>query len=82
MKRFVGWRSIWEQDINLQYGAKSADLHRIETPIASKKSLIFFQNLTTYPYRVNNKKKELFAPENKDVPQVFDLLFLRETHTL
>lgn len=51
-------------------------------PNSQQKVIDFLSEFDYIPYRVNNKKKELFAPENEDVPQVFGLLFLRETHTL
>ncbi len=51
-------------------------------PNSQRKVIDFLSGFDYMPYRIKNKKKELFAPENEDLPQVFDLLFLRETHAL
>ncbi len=51
-------------------------------PDSQQKVVEFLSEFDYVPYRMNNKKKELFLPENESLPQVFDLLFLRETRAL
>ena len=55
----------------------------IESKSNSQRKVIDFLSEFDYmPYRVKNKKKTPFFPENEDLPQVFDLLFLRKTQVL
>lgn len=51
-------------------------------PNSQRKVIDFLSEFDYMPYRVKNKKKTPFFPENEDLPQVFDLLFLRETQVL
>ena len=51
-------------------------------PNSQRKVIDFLSEFDYMPYRVKNKKKTPFFPENEDLPQVFDLLFLRKTQVL
>jgi FkbM family methyltransferase len=51
-------------------------------PDSQRKVIDFLLKFGYRPYSMRNKMKELFTPENEGLPQVFDLLFLRETHDL
>ena len=51
-------------------------------PNSQRKVIDVLSEFDYVPYVIKNKKKELFDPENEDLPQVFDLLFVRETRTL